>query len=136
MVQLAEVRKFWTKDPLQEGGFADLLSYDPKKDVLSATPTLQEGESEVLKSVAGRVKEWAGDWPAVWHNIVLRGKVKEELVRVAVKAKRMDLLEAEFVVQANDEFHIIADSVRKEIGSTDPKRIYEEWNSWLRRSIK
>jgi len=32
VVQLTEVRKHWTKDPEEEGGFVDLLKYNVEKD--------------------------------------------------------------------------------------------------------
>ena len=34
--------------------------------------------SEIIKSIAGNVKGWAGDWDAVYDNIILRGKIKLE----------------------------------------------------------
>jgi len=136
VVSFSEVRKFWSKDPLDENGFANLLTYDAKKDRLVPTPTLIEGESEVLKSTAARVQEWAGDWPAAWNNILLRTKIKAEMVKLAEKSKRMKILEAPFVVRSNDEFHKICRDVKEEIGKTDPKRVFDKWLGWFKREIK
>ena len=47
-----------------------------------------------------------------------------------------NLLEADFVVQANDEFHKISESVRQEVGSLNSKRIFFDWNEWLKTTIK
>ena len=78
----------------------------------------------------------AGNWDAVWDNITLRAKIKETLVEFAKKVNNLNLLEAGFVIQANDEFHRISDSVKDEVGSLDSKRIFFDWNEWLKRTYK
>jgi archaeal flagellar protein FlaI len=133
---ITEVRKHWENDPLLEGGFVDLMKYETATDQLEPSDDLINGDSEILKSIAGKVKDWAGDWDAVWDNIQLRAKMKQTLVDFAVKAKNMDLLEAEFTIQANDEFHRISDIVKTEVGSLDSKRIFFDWNEWLKRTYK
>jgi type IV secretory pathway ATPase VirB11/archaellum biosynthesis ATPase len=45
VVQLAEVRKHWTKDPLDEQGFVDLLKYNVDRDELEASAELITGDS-------------------------------------------------------------------------------------------
>jgi len=136
VTQITEIRKQWEQDPLLEHGFSDLMKYDSKTDELQPSSDLINGDSEILKSIAGSVKEWAGDWDAVWDNIMLRAKIKETLVNFAVKQKDLALLEAKFVIQSNDEFHRISDNIKEEVGSLDSKRIFFEWNEWLKRSIK
>jgi len=136
VTQITEIRKQWEKDPLLENGFSDLMKYDSKTDELVPSQDLINGESEILKSIAGSIKEWAGNWDAVWDNIQLRAKIKETLVNFAVKHKDLSLLEAQFVIQGNDEYHRISDNVKEEVGSLDSKRIFFEWNEWLKRSIK
>jgi len=136
VTQITEVRKHWENDPLLENGFVDLMKYDSRTDKLEPTDELINGESEILKNVAGNVKEWAGSWDAVWDNILLRTKMKETLVQVAKKTKMLNLLEADFVVHSNDEFHKISDNVRQEVGSLDSKRIFFDWNEWFKTTIK
>jgi type IV secretory pathway ATPase VirB11/archaellum biosynthesis ATPase len=136
VLQITEVRKTWNEDPMVEGGFVDLMKYDAKTDQLEPTSELINGESEIIKSIAGNIKEWAGDWDAVWENINLRADCKKALVDVADKAKNPELLEAESVIRCNDEFHRIVDRVRDEVGGTDSKRIFFEWKDWLKKSIK
>ncbi len=136
VTQITEVRKHWENDPLIEKGFVDLMSYNSKKDELETSDDLINGDSEILKAIAGNVKEWAGDWDAVWENINLRAAVKKDLVEFANKANMPWLLEADFVIQSNDTFHKISERVREEIGSLDSKRIYFEWSEWLKRNIK
>ena len=136
LTQVSEVRKFWTDDPLLEKGFADLLTYNAKNDTLDATDVLVEGESEIIKAIGSRVREWSGNWDAIWGNIELRAKIKQAIVDAADKTKDPDFMEAGFVVKANDEFHKLSSLVAEEVGYTDPKRVYSEWESWLKAEIK
>jgi len=136
VTQITEVRKQWEEDPLREKGFVDLMTYDPKIDALVPSSDLLNGDSDVLKSIAGSVKEWAGNWEAVWDNINLRAKIKETIVQVADKSKMPELLEADFCVLSNDEFHKISDRVKEEVGSMDSKKIFFYWNEWLKKTVK
>ena len=136
VTQITEVRKNWENDPMSEGGFMDLFKYDAKKDLLEPTSDLINGDSEILKNIAGNIKEFAGNWDAVWDNINLRAKIKETLVNYAEQTQDFDLLEAEFVIKCNDRYHNLCDSVHSEVGSLDPKRIFFEWEEWLKHELK
>lgn len=130
VLSLTEIRKQWTRDPLEEKGFVDLLRYDVEKDDLEASEDLINGDSEIIKDIAGGVKGWAGKWDAVYDNIILRAKVKEELVNISDKIGKPEILEAPFVVLSNGMFHQISDSVRAEIGLPLGKRVFPEWQKW------
>jgi len=136
ITQITEVRKEWDDDPLREHGFVDLMKYNSKTDELEATDELINGDSDILKAIAGNVKEWAGNWDSVWENIMLRAKIKEALVNEAEAAKNLDLLEAKFVIRCNDQFHIICDKVKDKTGKLDSDRIFFEWNDWLKKQVK
>ncbi len=136
VTQITEVRKHWDQDPLLENAFVDLMRYDAKTDELIPTDEVINGESEILKTVAGNIKDFAGDWDAVWNNILLRAKTKETLLKLAEETNNMELLEAPFVIRCNDQFHLVSEKVRDEVGSLDPKRIYSEWGAWLKRELK
>ncbi|MGV8162785.1 MAG: ATPase, T2SS/T4P/T4SS family [Candidatus Nanoarchaeia archaeon] len=136
ITQITEVRKDWTDDPLREKGFVDLMKYNSKTDSLEPTDDLLNGDSEILKAIASNVKDWAGNWDAVWSSILLRAKIKETLVELAEKEKNYDLLEAPFVIASNDQFHKISDKVKNETGKLDNKKIFFEWNEWLKREIR
>jgi len=136
VTQITEVRKHWEQDPLLENGFVDLLKYDSRTDQLEPSDELINGESEILKGVAGNVKEWAGNWDAVWDNIMLRTKIKETLVNYSDKAKLPSMLESDFVVHTTDEFHRLSDKIKEEVGFLDSKRIFADWDQWLKRAIK
>ncbi len=136
ITQITEVGKFWENDPLLEKGFKDLMKYNSQTDTLEPTLDLLNGDSDVLKSIAGNVKEWAGSWDAVWDNILLRAKLKETLVSISEASKMPEMLEAPFVIQSNDEFHRISDTIREELGYLDSKRIYFDWNEWLKKKVR
>ncbi len=136
VVQLAEVRKHWTKDPLEEGGFVDLLKYNVEKDELEPSEELINGDSEIIKAIAGGVKGWAGDWDAVYDNILLRAKIKQELVDVATASKNFKILEAEFNALSNNMFHEFSKDVNEEIGLPVGERVFPLWQEWLKKEIK
>jgi type IV secretory pathway ATPase VirB11/archaellum biosynthesis ATPase len=136
VVQLAEVRKHWTKDPLEEKGFVDLLKYNVEKDELEASDELINGDSEIIKAVAANVKGWAGNWDAVYDNILLRAKIKQEIVDSAEKLKLPEILEAGFNSLSNNAFHKISDSIRQEIGLPLGERVFPLWKAWVKKQIK
>lgn len=134
VLSITEVRKHWEDDPLRENGFVDLMKYNAKTDRLEPTDELLSGDSEVIKSIAGTVKEWAGNWEAVWANIKLREQIKKDLINES--EKNPELLEAEFTVLANDEFHRVTEQVKEETGIADPEQILKEWRKWLQKTVK
>ena len=136
VVQVAEIRKHWEKDPLEEKGFVDLLNFNVDKDELEASEDLVNGDSEIIKNIAAGVKGWAGDWDAVYDNILLRGKVKQEIVDVAEKMKKPEILEAGFNTLSNNAFHAISDRVNKEVGLPLGERVFPEWQKWLMKSVR
>ena len=136
MLQITEIRKHWNKDPLDEHGFVDLMKYNVEKDVLEPSEDLINGDSEIIKDIASNVKGWAGNWDAVWDNIVLRQKIKEETVSFAEKMKNNDLLEAPFTVLSNNAFHQISDKIRQEVGLPDSDRVFPEWKKWLEKESR
>ena len=136
LLQLSEIRKHWTEDPMEEKGFVDLMKYNVEKDELEPTDDLINGDSEIIKDIAANVKGWAGDWDAVYDNILLRSKIKNELVEVSKKIKNDKILEAGFSVIANDSFHKISDNIIQEIGLPTSERVFPEWQKWLNEKIK
>ena len=136
VTQISEIRKHWKHDPLEEKGFVDLVRYDVEKDELEPSEDLINGDSEIIKNIAENVKGWAGNWDAVYDNILLRAKIKKEIVDVAEKTKNNKILEAKFNVLSNHAFHEISDKVRQEIGLPLSERVFPEWQKWLNKEIK
>ncbi len=136
ITQITEVQKTWEEDPLAEKGFVDLMKYDAQKDELVPTQDLVNGGSDILKTVAGKIADYAGNWDAVWQDILTRAKIKETLLEIAKKRNDPEMLEAPFVIKANDIYHIINDRVKQKTGKLDHKKIYQEWEYWLNQEIK
>lgn len=136
VLRVTEVRKTWDDDPLKEGAFVDLMVYNSSTDELEITDDLINGNSEILKRMASRVKEFAGDWDAIWNNILLRGDCKQAIVDLFLKAEDPDLLEAGFVIKANDQLAIISEKVKSKTGKLDNDTILFEYKEWLRKEVK
>jgi len=136
VLQLSEVRKHWKNDPEEERGFVDLLKYNVEKDQLEPTEDLINGDSEIIKDIASNVKGWSGNWDAVYDNILLRARIKEEIVKRSRELKKPELLEAGFSVLSNQAFHRISDKIREEIGLPLSNRVFPEWQKWLKDTIK
>jgi len=136
ITQITEVRKHWDNDPLQEAGFIDLMKYDANTDTLVPTDDLINGNSEILKSIGGNVKEWAGSWDAIWDNILLRSKIKETLVEYSKKYENKQILEADVTIYMNDEFHKICERIREKEGYLDSKKIFFEWEESLKKYLR
>ncbi|MEM5812242.1 MAG: type II/IV secretion system ATPase subunit [Candidatus Aenigmatarchaeota archaeon] len=135
MTEITEVRKEWEKNPTKEGAFVNLMEYSGKEDTLKPTSTFLNGESEILNRIASYVKEWSGDWEAVWENIQLRAKIKQTMVEISEKTKNPDILEAPWVVKSNQMFHLIQEQLREETGAAEPDRIYNQWTKWIKSAI-
>ncbi len=136
VLRITEVRKLWDEDPLKEKAFVDLMVYNAKTDQLEITEELRNGNSEILKRMAGRIKEFAGDWDAIWENIELRANYKQAIVDHSLEKNKPELLEAKFIIKANDTFHLISDKVNKRLGRLDSKQILFEFKQWLNKEGK
>ncbi len=132
---ITEVRKSWTDDPQEENAFVELMRYDSNKDELVPTDTLLNGESLILNRIASNIREWKNNWEAVWDNIQLRKDMKQKIADKADETGNDELLEAEFVVKANQKYHTIAEEVRKEYGGQETERIMARWEEWLERQV-
>ncbi|VVB78650.1 Type II/IV secretion system protein [uncultured archaeon] len=136
VLQLTEVRKHWTKDPEEEGGFVNLLKYNIEKDELEPTEELINGDSEIIKDIAAGVKGWAGDWDAVYDNIVLRGKIKQEILDISMKLGMPEILEAPFNSISNNMFHQFSKEVQEEVGIPIGEKVFPLWQDWLKETIR
>jgi flagellar protein FlaI len=136
VTQITEVRKDWENDPNTEGGFVDLMKYNADTDQLEPTDDLLNGNSEILKMIAANVSDFVGNWDAVWENIEIRAKIKDEQVKKYEETKDDELLEAEFAMKCNDMFHKISEEIKKITGTLDHKEIFLRWKSWLDKEVR
>ncbi len=136
VTEVVEIRKKWKEDPMLEGAFVPLMTYSAKEDTLKPTDVLLNGESEVLNEIAKRVREWHGAWDRVWENILLRSKIKQTMVEFSEKLNRPEVLEADWVVDSNEAFHLISEQVFEETNSYNSQIIYEKWLDWFKKRLK
>ncbi len=136
ILRITEIRKEWDDDPLKENAFVDLMVYNPKTDQLELTDDFINGNSDILKRMAGRIKEFAGDWDAVWDNIQLRANIKQAIVDKFTQTNDPSLLEADFIIKSNDIFHLISDKIKEQTGKLDSQAILFEYNDWLNKEVK
>jgi type IV secretory pathway ATPase VirB11/archaellum biosynthesis ATPase len=136
LLEISEVKKHWKEDPVRERGFSELMKYNVEKDELEASDALINGESDVIKDIASKVKGWAGNWDAVYDNILLRSKIKNEIVNAAKSSGNGELLEARFNVLSNHMFHKISDEVISEVGLPLGERVFPKWQKWLNEEVK
>jgi len=136
VVQISEIRKHWKEDPSLEKGFVDLLKYNVEKDELEPSEDLINGDSEIIKDIASNVKGWAGNWDAVYDNILLRAKVKKEIFETSQKINNEKILEAGFNSLSNHMFHKISNKINEEVGLPMSERVFPEWQKWLNEEIK
>lgn len=131
LTQITEVRKEWRTDPIEEGGFVDLLTYDPSQDKLVPTLALKKGRSHLIKIIA---QKWSTKPTEILRDLQLRAKIQENLVKTALGLKKPGLLEAEFVVQSNLTFHRLLERELKG-GKVHYDRIFKAWRGWLEEVI-
>ena len=140
VVSITEVRKRWTEDPVKEGGFVDLMTYSIKDDALKPTDTLINGESEVLARIMNSVKDFKGEWKRVWANINLRAKIIKTMVETSARLdkdpRNPSLLEADWIVKSNSQFHMLMQEAKEETGELDHEIVWEKWQDWYKKEVK
>ncbi len=136
VLSITEVRKDWSDDPHAENGFVDLMKYDPNKDELVPTDALINGDSDILKEIAGNIPEFSGSWDKVWENIQLRARVKEAMFQTADKEDDPEMFEAGFVIACNDQFHRLYEEIHDRDGEVDSDKLFFEWKEWLNDQIR
>ncbi len=134
--EITEVRKDWEEDPMREKGFVKLMEYNAKKDALEPTDTLLNGESFILNQIMRKIKDFKDNWELVWENILLRGKMKQYLVEISERYNKPEILEADFVVMANEKFHVITGEVIEDFGGLDHERIFALWKNWVDNAVR
>ena len=89
-----------------------------------------------VKNIAAGVKGWVGNWDAVYDNILLRGMVKQEIVDIAEKLKKPEILEAGFNSLSNNMFHQFSQEVSEEVGLPVSEKVFPKWQEWLKKAVK
>lgn len=135
VIRITEVRKMWEKDPLKEKAFVDLFVYDADKDELYPTPNLLHGDSDVLKSVASRIKYLSKSWENIWKMIEILAETKKTLVEYSKATGNREILEADFVVLSNEiVYKLIEESIEK-YEDLNKEEILEKYKKWLKEKV-
>ncbi|MFW6009548.1 MAG: hypothetical protein ACOCP8_09830, partial [archaeon] len=136
ITQITEVRKNWEDDPMIENGFCDLFKYNSANDRLEITDDLINGESDILKSIGSNVKQWAGNWDAIWDIVTLRGEIKKFQIEVSTMLNNEKILEAAPTIDCNEMFHKISARINEQHGKIDANKILFEFKHWYKDYIK
>jgi len=131
VVQITEIGKDWKDDPINEGGFIDLMKYDAIKDKLEQTPYL--AKSQLIANIA---KKWGTKPAEILKNLELRMKIHKTLVETAADTKNQKLLEAEFVARSNNLLHELLEEQLGRKRMVDYDKIFEDWRMWLEEGTK
>jgi type IV secretory pathway ATPase VirB11/archaellum biosynthesis ATPase len=124
VINISEVKKFWSEDPLKENGFMDLMKYSSTEDELKF---VNLKNSYVIK----RICELRGmSLRKVIQSIKLRAKIKEAYVKTAKKMNAPFLLDLTHVVNGNKLFL----NMMSERASYE--KIYNSICKWLRIEAK
>jgi len=126
LVQITEVRKGWRSDPVEEGGFENLMYYEWKTDELKPTKSLLTN-SELISNIA---RKWGVGPDEVRENIKIRAKIHGTLVEMAAELQRPDLLEANFVVRSNVKWRALHEEQLRH-GRLNSSKLLREWRGWL-----
>ncbi len=131
IVQITEVKKHWSKDPSEENGLLDLMTYDAKKDSLELIEdNLKESDLfSKISSTSGLTIE------QIWKNISTIAESKAYLVQLKNEHKIPNLLEAEYTVTANNKLALLKQEQLDEYGSIDYDEVLGMWKNWARTTL-
>ncbi|NPA86286.1 MAG: type II/IV secretion system ATPase subunit [bacterium] len=127
VVAITEVKKQWKSDPLEEGGFFDIMYYDIYQDRLRFADDFLE-KSELLKKIMKYTGFTEDD---ILNELAVRSKLFEYIVQVANTYGLPELMEGYWSVYAKNKYILLAERMREEIGGVDYKRLFYEWKSWF-----
>ncbi len=122
-----------SKTAKEPGTFRQLLVYDEASDTLKATAAYLEG-SERIKHIAD---SWGIRYDEALEQIQLRATYRERLVELARRAKRPELLSAEWVGMSNAAFWDLMESATQ--GGTKHgvyASVLAQWEAWLKDTLK
>ncbi len=131
LVEVTEIKKEWTKDPLEENGFLTWLSFDANKDALDFNEG-KMGESEWLE----KVRKFRGlSREDIFNEVKARGETKRHMVELRAKLGAPEILEAENTVLAHSKYLLLAEQQRQEQGGIDYPALLKDWKAWVEGSL-
>ncbi len=131
VTQITEIKKHWTKDPLEEGGLLDLMLYSAKVDKIEL---IEDNLKE--SAMFDRIGNLSGlKIEDIWKSIRMNGESKNYLVELKNEFKIPDLLEAKNTVTANNKLLIFKEEQLEEFGSVDYEGLLGKWKNWVRNDL-
>ncbi|MFH1779653.1 MAG: type II/IV secretion system ATPase subunit [Candidatus Micrarchaeota archaeon] len=126
LIEITEVLKEWTEDPLAENGFLPWMNYDANKDELEVF------EDQIRKSSwLQKIQRNRGlSFDDVWAEISARAESKKHLVDLKRKHGLPELLEAASSLRAHTHYLLLAENQRREKGAVDFESLLSEWKQW------
>jgi len=127
VTQISEITKAgWTTDPDPDEIFQDVMLYNTARDELASTDLLDMGQSQVIRSIAGK---WGITVEKALQNIKLRTEIKQTMVNYSNDNK--DLLEASATRDANNAFWMLLEESKIRKKEVDYQDIRKKWMKWF-----
>ncbi len=131
LLEITEVKKEWNKDPGEEHGFQQWMTFDANKDD-------QEFFIDGLKDSEwiGRVKRNRGlSYENIMDEINARAETKQFLVDLKRKHELPSFLEAGYTIRAHTKYMLLAEKQREEFGSVDYGPLLKDWKAWVQDTL-
>jgi flagellar protein FlaI len=119
VVEVAEVDKASSRT----GKFRDLLTYDGRVD------GLKDKGLKLSDRIQNIAESWGLTMEEAMDNIRARARIRELMVETSIRDGRPELLEPEWVAEANNAFWSLVEDMGME-GDTDCSRLADDWKAW------
>jgi flagellar protein FlaI len=119
VVEISEINKTSTKP----GKFKQLMTYDTGRD------SIADQAIRISDRVRGIAEAWGLTMREAQANIRARARIREIMVRTSIERSRPDLLEPEWVAEANNAFWSLVEEAER-TGDRDFEGLADSWVAW------
>jgi type II secretory ATPase GspE/PulE/Tfp pilus assembly ATPase PilB-like protein len=119
VVEVSEVDKTASRP----GRFSDLMTYDVQGD------DLKPHALKLSDRVAAIAEAWGLSTDEAMTNIRARARIRETMVRTSTEMGRPELLDPEWVAEANNAFWSLVEDMNRD-GDRDFDRLADAWEAW------
>ncbi len=130
-ISITEVLKHWKAEPLEEGGFLDIMRYSADRDRLEL---LEDNvrNSELLMKI-GRLRGMSPEM--IWEEIRARGEEKALVARLSREYKVRELMEAEHYSIIHNKFLLLKEQQLEEHGEVDYPSLLKDLENWIKNTL-
>ncbi|MEM4347629.1 MAG: type II/IV secretion system ATPase subunit [Candidatus Altiarchaeota archaeon] len=121
---ITEVRKEWEKNPMTEGAFFDIMTYDHE----SKEEKYNFDSSEIIKEIGMRKGMTLEECK---KNIELKEKIFNCILATAKKKNLDEILEVETIIKSNKEYVKLMNEQQFAKGQINYAKIYSQWKKWF-----